>query len=229
MAKMKFGALMTDLRNKIGGQVASKNRHGAYLRTKVTPVNRQSTAQMASRSRLSNLAKAWAGLTAAQRDAWNAAVKDYKSTDIFGDIQTPTGFNLYQKLNNNILCIGGSAIDNPPAAAALDAFNTLALTYTSGTPALSLAIGVTAGDVHGYKLFATAPQSAGKSFVKSDFRLIKVGTAAPGATLNILSDYVAKFGSVGAVGTQIFVRLVPVGSTTGTEGMAIQASTISAT
>ena len=34
---MKFGALVVDGRNKIGGQVASKNRAGAYLRNKVTP------------------------------------------------------------------------------------------------------------------------------------------------------------------------------------------------
>jgi hypothetical protein len=43
--KMKFGAIVTEGRGKIGGHVASKNKSGAYLRTKVTPVNRQSVAQ----------------------------------------------------------------------------------------------------------------------------------------------------------------------------------------
>ena len=46
MAKIKFGMMMTDASGKLGGQVFSKNRGGSYVRTKSTPVNRQSSAQM---------------------------------------------------------------------------------------------------------------------------------------------------------------------------------------
>jgi len=45
--KMKFGAIVVDGRGKIGGHVASKNRGGAYLRTKVTPSNPQTGYQAA--------------------------------------------------------------------------------------------------------------------------------------------------------------------------------------
>lgn len=226
---MKFGAIVTDARNKIGGHVASKNRSGAYLRTKVTPVNRQTSFQSSVRSRLTNLSKSWGALTEVQRASWNSAVDGFKKTDIFGDIQNPSGFNLYQRLNNNILALGGTVITAPPAPAALDQINSMVVTYAVGTPALSLALGVVSGSVHGYKLFATPPISAGKSFVKSEFRLIKVGTAAPASTLNILSDYTAKFGSVGAIGSKIFVKIVPCGSTTGQEGIGLTAFAISAT
>lgn len=226
--KMKFGAIVVDGRNKIGGHVASKNRNGAYLRTKVTPVNRQSVAQGTVRSRLTNISKTWKTLTQAQRDAWNGAVAAFKKTDIFGDIQNPAGFNLFQKLNNNIITLGGVLSTAVPVVSALDKVNTAALTFTSGTPALSVALGVTSGSDHGYKVYATPPVSAGKNFVKSEYRLIKVGTSAPAASLNILTDYTAVFGSVGAVGSKIFVKIVPCGSASGSEGIAIVASAIAA-
>jgi hypothetical protein len=50
MAKIKFGMMMTDARGKLGGHVFSKNRSGAYVRTKVTPVNGQTTAQTGVRA-----------------------------------------------------------------------------------------------------------------------------------------------------------------------------------
>jgi len=86
--KIKFGALVVDGRGKIGGHVASKNRGGAYLRTKVTPVNPQTSFQNAVRNRLTAFAQAWRGLAASQRAAWNSSVSDFSKTDIFGDIKT---------------------------------------------------------------------------------------------------------------------------------------------
>ena len=78
MAKIKFGMMMTDARGKLGGQVFSKNRSGAYVRTKVTPVNPRTAAQPLSRSILGTLSASWSGLTEVQRRSWNAAVDDWQ-------------------------------------------------------------------------------------------------------------------------------------------------------
>ena len=125
--KIKFGAIVVDGRNKIGGHVMSKNPAGAYMRTKVTPVNPRSTDQAAIRSRLSAISSAWRGLTTGYVPAWNAAVDQWKKTDIFGDLKKPTGFNLHQKLNNNAIRAGGSAITLPPAAVAISPLGSLEL------------------------------------------------------------------------------------------------------
>ena len=106
--KIKFGAIVVDGRGKIGGHVASKNRGGAYLRTKVTPTNPQTTFQSAVRNRLTAFSQGWRGLTQAQRDAWNAAVSNFSKTDVFGDIKQPTGLNLYVKLNSKFRSSIGS-------------------------------------------------------------------------------------------------------------------------
>ena len=170
--KMKWGALVVDGRGKIGGQVASKNRSGAYLRTKVTPVNPRSGSQITVRNRLSGLSQGWRGLTAANRAAWNSAVSDFAKTNIFGDLVNPTGFNLYQRLNNNLLRIGEAALSTPPAPAAIDDIVIGALTAAAAAGTVSLAYTASAGSGSEIEVYATPPLSAGVSFVKTEYRLI---------------------------------------------------------
>jgi len=107
MAKVKFSALISDMRNKLNGSVFSKNRAGSYLRNKVTPSNPSTPSQALVRSILGTLASTWRTLTDPQRDAWNAAVESWLTTDIFGDTVTPSGFGLYVRLNGNIVNAGG--------------------------------------------------------------------------------------------------------------------------
>lgn len=226
--KIKWGAIVADGRGKIGGHVASKNRAGAYLRTKVTPVNPSTASQAGARSRLSGLSTAWRSLTAAQRSAWNGAVASFSKTDIFGDVKVSTGFNLYQRLNNNLLVINESVISSPPLPTAVDSFATLSLAAADATVAESMTLTFTdaiAADMK-VKVFATSPQSAGKNFVKSEYRLIDVLDDSDSSPANILAAYQAKFGSVGAAGQKIFVKAVQVESSTGIEGVALEASAI---
>jgi len=224
--KMKFGAIIVDGRGKIGGHVASKNRAGAYLRTKVTPVNPQTTAQLFVRNRFTGLSQAWRGLTQANRDAWNAAVSDYQKTDIFGDLRNPTGFNLYQRLNNNLLNIGESAIASPPLPDVVQAVVLTSIAAAAGAGTLAATYAPEIDAATKVKVFATAPQSAGKSFVKSEYRQIDVIITADASPFSIETEYTAVFGSVGVAGQKIFMQFVPVNLATGQTGTASQASAV---
>jgi hypothetical protein len=157
--KAKFGAIVVAGRGKIGGHVAAQNRGGAYFRTKVTPSNPQSAAQGGIRSLFTSLAQAWRSLTQAQRDAWNAAVSDYQRTDIFGDLRTPSGINLFQRLNNVLMQCGEDMILTPPLPAEVANVYGTGLTYAVGTPALSLALSETVPANTAVMVFATAPMS----------------------------------------------------------------------
>lgn len=226
--KLKFGALVVDGRGKIGGHVASKNRAGSYLRTKVTPVNPQTGYQGQVRNLFTTLSQGWRGLTQAQRDAWNAAVSDYARTDIFGDLKNPTGFNLYQRLNNNLNSIGESTISSPPLPESVGEIVATSLTAEDGTVAESLSVALenaVPADTT-VKIFATAPQSAGRSFVKSQYRQIGTLAAAATSPADILSEYQARFGSTGEVGQKIFVKLLAVNSNTGQAGTPSQVSAL---
>lgn len=81
--KIKWGALVVDGRGKIGGQVASKNGAGAYMKNKVTPANPQTADQTSARALFGVISAGWSSLTAAQIAAWNGAVADWTSTNIF--------------------------------------------------------------------------------------------------------------------------------------------------
>ena len=103
------------------------------------------------------------------------------------------------------------------------------LSYTSGTPALSLARSGAVPAATRMKVFATPPLSAGINFVKSQLRLITTVAAAVASPDNLLATYTAKFGAVGPVGSKIFVGIVFVDSTSGASSPMQLVSAISAT
>jgi hypothetical protein len=224
--KTKFGSIIVDGRGKIGGHVASKNRGGSYIRTKVTPANAQTSFQNSVRNLFTELSQAWRGLTQAQRDAWNAAVSDYSRTDIFGDIRNPSGINLFQRLNNVLNSIGESTILVPPLPSAVENVVATNLSAAVAVPAMSLVFAPTVPADTKVKIFATAPISAGKSYLKNEFRQIDVLDAATVSPKNLLSAYVAKFGGTGTVGQKIAVKIIACNSVTGQVGSASQVEVI---
>lgn len=226
MAKVLFTAIVADIRGKLNGTVFSKNRGGAYTRTKVTPSNPRTTAQNTVRQRLATYAQGWRALSATAMAAWQSAVENYKKTDIFGNIKNPSGINLYVKINANLTEAGQAAITSPALPGAVTGPVTLALTGAAGTPALSLAFTVTpvvAGMT--WIVYATPQVSPGVTFVKNQFRKLTTIAAAATSPDNILTVYTAKFGALVA-GQKVFVQVVAVNNTTGQKSPPLSASAI---
>jgi hypothetical protein len=226
MAKVKFSALVSEMRNKLNGSVFSRNRGGAYLRTKVTPLNPQSIAQVLVRARFTGFSQAWRSLTDAQRDAWRSAVSNWATTDVFGDLINPTGATLYIRLNTNIQNAGGAVISLPPAPAGADALTALSVVAGAGAGTVAVTFdpaAVPAG--HGAVLDATANLSPGVENANSQFRQIDVLAAAEASPYAAGASYVAKFGGL-TEGQRIFVRLRFVNLLTGERSQAVKASAI---
>lgn len=222
---IKWGALVVDGRGKIGGQVASKNRTGAYMRNKVTPVNAQTSFQMAARQELGSLSSAWSELTQSQRDAWNGAVENYQKTNIFGDQVKPTGKNLFTGLNRNLKNVDEAQIDVPssPVEFPVIEFNELTVSTSAVTADISPEV-IPAGFTPLW--FATAPQSPGKSFVKSEYRMIGTTEAPDGPEgWDLTSIYTARFGNPVA-GQKVFVKMVLVSTGSGQKGVPVEANAI---
>jgi hypothetical protein len=224
--KTKFGAAIVDGRGKIAGYVASKNRGGSYLRVKVTPSNPSTVSQQAARARLTNFSQEWSGLTQAQRDSWNNAVTGFAKTDIFGDLRNPSGFNLYQRLNNLIAIVGGTAITVPPSNTGTGYFSSFSFTAASATPALSVIFAPVIPASSMVILEATPGYSQGKSYNKNLFRVIGTMDNADTTPFNALSLYTAKFGSIPAIGKKLSVRAKWVDPLTGQTGQSVAANFI---
>lgn len=226
MAKLKLSAIVSEMRGKLNGSVFSKNRGGAYLRTKVTPVNPQTIYQGNVRARLTSFSQAWRSLTQAQILAWNSAVSNFVGTDIFGDIKTPSGINLYNRLNLNLAAAGQASISNPPLPVSVGYFSAMDTAASAAIDELIVnftELGASADQT--IIVQATKGVSAGKNFVKSEYRQIDVlvGTTATG--VDVGAAYVAKFGSM-TPGQKVFVRMVFVDNNTGISGQYTSSQTI---
>lgn len=219
MAKVKFTAFMADARGKLNGTVFSKNRGGAYTRTKVTPSNPQTTAQTTVRQRLAAFAAGFRALTAAQILAWNNAASDFLGTNVFGDTVTPTGLQLYVKLNSNLEAIGSTTISDPPSPTALSPLTASIASLTNA--AFTASLGSITTDEH-YVIEATAPVSPGRLFLKNEFRVIATvaGTGAAIPAQNIFAAYSAKFGAP-VTGQRVGLRVKVIHETTGQAGVYV--------
>ncbi len=226
MAKIKYTFAVADLRNKYNGSVFSKNRAGAYVRNKVTPVNPQTVSQIAVRSQFTSLSQAWRALTEAQRLSWASQVEGFKTTDIFGDLRTPSALNLYMRINGNLNAIGAATINTAPVPGATPSIDSMALVSDVSASTFTFDPGVLvvpAGTA--WLVEATPGVSPGKNFVKSEYRVIAVLPATTVTPYNAWTEFVAKFGAPVA-GQKVFVRVSPIATATGLRGQTISASAI---
>lgn len=215
-------AIVADIRNKLNGSVFSKNRYGSYMRTKVTPVNPQSTAQMAVRNRLSTNSQAWRALTETQRQSWISAAPQFPVTDIFGNPKILAGNALYVALNNNLHNIGTAPIDTAPSPVAISALELVSLTATAGVPALSLVFTPTPTSGDEYLVVEATPQlGAGIGFFKNQFRQIFTDGDSVASPQTLLAEYTARFGTLTA-GMKIAVRAKIINNITGQAGLPVQ-------
>lgn len=226
MAKIKFGAMMVDARGKLGGHVFSKNRGGAYIRTKVTPSNPQSEAQVEQRALLSTYSQGWRNLTETQRLSWAGVVQQYARTNIFGDTVNPSGSNLYTRLNINIGIAGGTAITTPPLPLGVATPSNFTFTADVSDAAVELAFlpaAVPAGQV--LVVEATPQLSPGIDNANSLFRIIDILPAATATGVDVATAYSAKFGALVA-GRKMQVRLKFIRIATGEVSQSLVASAI---
>lgn len=226
MAKIKYSALVSEVRNKLNGSVLSKNRYGNYIRNKVTPVNPQTSFQQAARQRLGNLSASWRELTQAQRNSFINGAKNLPFTDIFGDIKYLSGQTMFVKLNGNLEKIGSPRIDSFPETVG---FSELAISNpdftvdgTSG-PLTAAGFAVSPGTIPaGFAMvvYATPSIPAGRAFVKNQYRFLGVATVTAGAA-DIFSMLNSRFGEF-TVGETVSVRCALVSTTTGQQSVAVE-------
>lgn len=206
--------MMTDGRGKLGGQVASKNRSGAYVRTKVTPVNPNTSFQSAVRQRLVSLSKEWGHLSESDRNKWNVAANSgsWNKTDIFGDERRPTGKNLFTGINLVSLESTNTLLTRVPRKADFSQFSVTSLSVIIGDDVV-VSVDVAEEPTVGtrWQVEATAPISPGRYYLKNLYRNIDntIQVVEGASQLTISNPYNYRFGALGeeAVGQRIGVRI----------------------
>lgn len=191
--------MMTDARGKLGGQVFSKTRSGAVIRTKVTPVNPQTSAQSIARALFGQISQRWRVLTDVQRNAWGSAAEEAAKTNVFGDQYFSSGKNFFQELNGNLLNAseGTAALfDTPPLHVAPPIRTLTSVNFELAAGAIDLALVGALGSASSWLIIESTPYaSAGRNNFSGSFRkiMVRAGNLVP--DLNDLFDaYVSRFG-----------------------------------
>jgi len=227
MAKVKFGMYIVDGRGKQGGHVMTKNRQGAAVRTKVTPINRRSTSQQNQRASFTLRSQAWRSLTQAQRDAWSSAAPDFVKHNIFGDSYSPTGKNLHMLINQNLILVGAAAVSSPPVATAPTSLTSMTIgTNTNAAQTIVFAASPVAAN-NAVLLYATRPLSAGIGSAGARYRLVAVMDAAETTPYDSFAEYEAKFGTP-ITGKKIFYKAVTIQKVSGIRSGSLSDDSITA-
>lgn len=223
--KVKFIEI-ADASGSIGGTVTARNRGGLYQRKRVKPTNPQSSYQVSARNRLGTNSQAWRSLTAAQRSAWSALANTLPVRNTLGEPILLAGNQLYNRFNNNLGSVGVSAISDAPTPAAVGSVTAGTLTSTAGTPALSLTLSNTVPAGTKVQVWLTPPLSPGIANVNKYYRLCGSLAAAATSPANLYSLFTGRYGAILVAGQKIFVRIVPINTTTGQAGLPTSASAI---
>lgn len=223
MAKILTGGGVSAIRGSIAGQTFSVNANGAYVRNRGTISNRNTPLQQVARAILASVAMAWRSLTDSQRLTWITLAMEYTYTDSLGISSKLTGFQLFQKFNQSLQQVGRSMITVAPTLVTLETIEfsagnidisaqTLGLTATF-LPSES--VNVPTGCV--MLVEATNEVSAGVYRPKRpQFRQITILNEGEDVTAGFsIANYTTVFGSMPAVGGNVFVRLTLVSKTSG--------------
>lgn len=216
--KIKYSALVSDARGKLNGSVASKNRYGQYLRNKITPVNPQTNHQMTVRGQFGALSSQWRNLTQVQRDSWKAAGENSPETNIFGDtvILQPNVF--FIKRNMLLTTAGLPIIETAIKTTEVEYQNVALETLTTTSMIIDLEHEHFNEGADKMVVYATKPMSAGREFLKNDYRVIGIleeGDFVDGSAYSpaeIIDLYTARFGNP-IIGSRIGIAVKCVNST----------------
>lgn len=214
---MKFtpGIAIGAASGSIGGTTASRNRYGAYMRTRAIPIAVYSARAVLAKSALTDASQAWKNLTDNQRAAWRAWAAENPITNTLGQKQELAGNAAYVKLNSRLIQIGAAQIDAPPLSLPPTGITSLTLTADIGAGGTEIAYAaspVPASTV--YQIRGTVLSSAGINYYRNLFRHLADLAAAETTPYDYQTAIEAAFGAL-VVGQRVVIQARAISTTTG--------------
>ena len=186
MASVKLGPAIADIRGSIGGTVFSRNKGGAYIKSRVVPVNPNSPRQDIVRSAMAFLTDYWANtLTAANRTAWGLYASSVTVLNRLGEAINLSGFNHFIRSNMIRKQMGIALVNAGPTVFEIPAQDpTFAITASEATQLISYSFDTAmdwANEDGGWLVFFDgSPQNPQINFFNGPWRL-NVAAAGAGA------------------------------------------------
>lgn len=188
MARVEYGAIITDINGSIGGFTFQQNKAGKIVRlrpgTQKTPTSKQTVAQ----SRHSGFLAGWQNLSIADKEAWNDFADLHTKTDRWGQDKTLTGQNWYESINQVLLQLSIPNISSPPTYSLPPAVPVFDVILTASDLEIDFNPNFQPTDTD-LVIWSTQPVSRVTDSLRSQFRLTKVVTGDNYGTINLTSDW----------------------------------------
>ena len=216
-----------DIRGSVGDLTFSANAGGAYIRSKVTPMNPMTAKQLAARARLAALSSEFSTtLTDEQRQGWIDLAKLTPYTNIFGDKRYLNGVSMYVKVNSVLMLIGQPTLTNAPINLACRPLTLTVNTIpTTAAPIFNISVLATVSATESIIMYCTQSLPPAVNFVKNLYRVSFVQAGAEGGALDMEFD--PSIGTVN-IGQKMHAMFMRVDHTTGgmTLGVPAEATII---
>jgi hypothetical protein len=213
MARITYGALVTEIKGSVGGTTFQNNAQGFSIKNKGYQRNPRSTLQIARRSNLQQAIRMWQNLTNNERlnwAAWCATYPQYSKNDPLKLISAYNAFLRYQTTYNLYeLEAAGTPVFAPrivwPMSFQITSEPGFLWFYVNGTESI---------ESNNLFLFLSRPIGACQNFQRTQTRYI-AHFLDVNQGFQIGSEYFANFGMLPIDGDQIYMRIIFLGMGTG--------------
>lgn len=228
MVKIKYGGGVAQMSGSEAGRTYARNKGGAYIRNRTTPLNPNSTFQQTVRARVNTLSKAWGGtLTNAQRDSWIAFSAANPITDVFGESLQLTGAQMYLRLNARLDEVGATLLTSPPANLVVTALDSLVLDGDIGMGDFDITYTPTPVPAnHVLVVRMTAGLSPGIRYVTNRLRLVTFFAAATASPQDIETVWQTRYGALPSVGQRVVCFAHLINTTNGAVSVALRSDVL---
>lgn len=214
MARVKYGALVVEIKGRMGGTMLQGGRSGGVIKNGKRGAARTvakfkagaGTAIGKAQRKFSTITKAWASLTSVERDSWTGLIGVWIFKNKFGDIYSGTGFQIFTAFNNNRLILGEGIINTAPVK--LDAFDYgFILTDYSISSTFDINLINAAANNQYVSFYFSRPQAETRNVGNTPINFAFAEQLASPQVFDIKSQYDSWLGYVPPLGSFIYVKV----------------------
>lgn len=208
MANIKYGAIITEIKGKVGGSVFQSNKAGFTMKNKPKIAIDRAKARTFGDGHqnllFSSAIKNWSQITEANRSSWSALVGTWQFNNKFGDVYNGSPYQIQNACNINrqlleLAMLAPAPTYNPAVDPGLSYANFSLSGTFNGT--------IANAGANGQLVYveASQPVNPTKNISRVQFRKFGVIVSAAG-TANYKAAYIAWLGFTPALGTVFYIR-----------------------
>jgi len=210
MARVKYGALITEIKGKVGGSVFQGGRSGGIVKNLPQGLVRHSrrlgTSEAKNSISFSQVTKGWSQLSQIQRDTWSALLGTWTFTDKFGDVYNGTPYQIFCAVNLNLLFAGLTKFTDGPAYLAAEYMNYSVPDYEIGVGWTIDCPTVTTDDQQ-LIISVSRPQNQTKPLDSAVYNLLDSRLWDPATPVDFSAAYTALYGTAPVAGSFFWCKL----------------------